>query len=356
MKICYLTNNLDPKNGWGRYASDLIYGVKNSGHEVVILKEENDGFEGIPILKRGLGIFSSALKIRKFINDCDIIHALDGYPFGIIAWLANIGLNKKLVITIQGSYSIAPLYNWKISFLAKLAYKKANKIVAISNYTKNELLKKINLGNLNVINHGIDLKKFYGERIENEGKFILSVGALKFRKGYHILIPAFALAKKNIPDLKYKIVGSQEDKNYFNYLKKMIKEEKIENDVEFLDNLDDEELKKLYQKARLFILTSVNHGHHFEGFGLVFLEAAAAGLPVIGTRDNGIEDALKNGYNGLLAPQNDIEAASGAIVDLISNKDKWQQFSQNACFWAKEHNLDKTISEYINIYKKTINE
>ena len=69
MKIVYLTNNINPKNGWGRYASELIYSVKNAGHEFVILKEEDDGFEGIPILKRGLGVIFSALRIKKFIKD-----------------------------------------------------------------------------------------------------------------------------------------------------------------------------------------------------------------------------------------------------------------------------------------------
>ena len=69
MKIVYLTHDVNPKGGWGRYASDLIYGVKDAGHEVTILKEQDDGFEGIPVLKRGLGIFSSAFRIKKFIKD-----------------------------------------------------------------------------------------------------------------------------------------------------------------------------------------------------------------------------------------------------------------------------------------------
>src|SRR3990167_5557147 len=109
MKIAYLTNNIDPKNGWGRYASDLIYGTKNSGHEVVILKEQDDGFDGFHVLKKGIGIFYSALKVKNLARDCDIIHALDGYPYGIIAWLANMNLNKKLLISAMGTYSVAPL-------------------------------------------------------------------------------------------------------------------------------------------------------------------------------------------------------------------------------------------------------
>lgn len=350
MKICYLTNNLNPKNGWGRYASDLIYGVKNAGHDIIILKEEDDGFEGIPVLSRGSGIFISALKIKKFLKGCDIIHALDGYPFGVIAWLANVGLNKKLIISVQGSYGIAPLYNFKTSFLLEMAYKKADEIIAISRYTKGELLKKIKLDSAQVINHGVDLKKFYAERIQTKNRFILSIGALKFRKGYHLSIPAFVLAKKEIPDLKYKIVGSKGDENYFGYLKKLAKENNIENDVEFLNGLNDEELVKLYQTAELFFLTSVNQGHHFEGFGLVFLEAAATGLPVIGTLSNGIEDAVKDGYNGVLVPQNDIYKTAEVIIETLKNKERWQEMSESSYSWAKAHGLDNTIKSYLDIY------
>ena len=57
MHILILTNSVRPYSGWGRCASDLIAGIRNAGHSVTILKEEDDGYEGISILKRGAGIF-----------------------------------------------------------------------------------------------------------------------------------------------------------------------------------------------------------------------------------------------------------------------------------------------------------
>ncbi|OHB19527.1 MAG: hypothetical protein A3D40_02705 [Parcubacteria group bacterium RIFCSPHIGHO2_02_FULL_40_12] len=351
MKIVYLTHDINPKDGWGRYASDLIHGVKNSGHDVLILKEQDDGFEGIPILKRGLGVFSSALKVRKFIKNCDIIHALDGYPYGIVGVIANFGIGKKLVITGVGTYAVEPLYNFKTASLLKWAYRKSGRVVTISNFTKSEILKKVKINNIKVINPGLDFRKFNRLHLEISEKFILSVGALKKRKGYHISIPAFALAKKEIPNLKYKIVGSQEDRNYFNYLKELAKENRVEDSAEFLGNLADEELKKLYQTARLFVLTSVNHSHHFEGFGLVFLEAAAAGLPVIGTKGNGIEDSVKGGYNGILVEQNDIEGTARAMIGLLNDKDRRLTMSKNSYEWAKSNDMDSMVKRYLDIYK-----
>lgn len=348
MKIVYLTNNINPKNGWGRYASDLIYGVKNSGNEIIILKEEDDGFEGVPILKRGLGIFSSAFRIKKFIKNCDIIHSLDSYPYGPIGAIANVGINKKFIITGVGTYAVAPLYNYPAALLLKWAYKKADKVLAISDYTKEEILKKIDL-DIAVIKPGIK-SSFSAGNIFGRTNILLSVGALKFRKGYHISIPAFVLVKKKIPDLKYKIVGSQQDNIYFDYLKRLAAEGGVEKNIEFLDDVFDEELRKLYQAAKLFILTSVNHNHHFEGFGLVFLEASAAGLPVIGTKGNGIEDAVRDGYNGILAEQNDVEGTAKAIADLLSDQNKWSVMSKNSYQWSKSNNMDLMIKQYLDIY------
>lgn len=354
MKICYLTYGMDPKNGWGKYASDLIYGVKKEGHEVAILKEQDDGFEGAPILRRGPGLFVSAIKARKYLRDCDIIHALDVYPYGIIAYIANLFLGKKLVLTAQGTYSIAPLYNKKTAFLSKMVCSSANSVIAISNFTKQELVKKVGNKKIEVINHGISLGEFYKKHIETEEKFILSVGALKYRKGYHISIPAYAAARKRFPHLKYKIVDDQGDPHYFGQLKNLVAQHGIEDGIEFLSDISDKELSLLYQKAKLFILTSVNVNYNFEGFGLVFLEAAAAGLPVIGTLGNGIEDAVKKGYNGTMIPQNDIEKTAEAIANIVSDRKKWDNMSNNSYAWAEEHKLDDVIKRYISIYERTL--
>ncbi len=292
-----------------------------------------------------------AIKARKYCKNCDVIHAIDGYPYGIVAALANIGLNKKLIITAQGTYAVAPLYGFGTGWLLRWAYKKADKIIAISQYTKREILKKVNLQNIEVINHGVYFDKFFKEPMESKEKFILSVGALKYRKGYHISIPAFAMAKKEIPDLKYKIAGNQNDVSYFNQLKKIATQFGVENSVEFLTDLNDQTLADLYSKAKLFILTSVNENHHFEGFGLVFLEAAAAGLPVIGTLDNGIEDAVKNNFNGVLISQNDTKAVAEALSKILKDERLCKEFSLNSFSWAKDHDWSKIFPKYIGVYK-----
>jgi len=357
MKIGYLTYDLNPLGGWGRYGSDLISGIEGSGIEVVILKKHKDNkYPGIFALSGGAGMLTSAIKSVRYLRDCDIIHALDLYPYGVIGYAANLFLKKKFIITTQGTYSVGPLHNWKTKFLSRAACNSADSITSISNFTKQKLSPEINIGRIEVINHGIDLEKFSAKHIESEEDFILSVGSLKYRKGHHVSIPAFALAKKNFPNLKYKIIYGRYDVGYLRHLKSLVAEYCVGKDVEFLSGISDEELTGMYQRAKIFILTACNYEYHFEGFGLVFLEAAAAGLPVIGTLGNGIEDAVRDGYNGILVPQNDKEKTAGAIVEILSDESKWRDMNRHSYEWAKDHDLKKIVRKYISLYEETLSQ
>jgi len=351
MRILILTNSVRPDSGWGRYASDLISGLRKTGHKVVILKEENDGCEGLPILKRGLGLFYSAFKTRMYIKNCDVIQAVDINPCAIIAWLANLGINKPLIVTALGTYSIAPFRNITTRWLAHSVCRSASSITAISGFTGEKLSALIGC-NVQVITPGIDLKKFRLNHETSEKNYVLSVGALKYRKGYHVSIPAFAKAKKKNPDLKYIIVGNQKDKNYFKQIKSLAELFNVQDSVQFLENVSREQLDELYRKAKVFVLTSVNEAYHFEGYGLVFLEAAAAGLPVIGTKGNGIEDAVKDGYNGILVNQNNVEETAMTIIEILGNENKWQTMSKNSYDWAEKNNIGQMTERFIEIYNE----
>ena len=354
MKIGYLVHDMDSKAGWGRLSSDLISGIRENGHEVTILKEIDDGFEGLPLLRRGVGMFSSAFHARKYLRNCDVIHAIDVYPYGIIATLATLGLRKKIVISLIGTYSVAPLYNLRTSLLSRMSLHAAVAVTSISEFTKREVYKKVRLRDVITITPGIDLEVFHKEHVESNEQFIISVGALKERKGYHISIPAFALARQEITSLKYKIIGNQGDSSYFSELKRLAREYGVEDAVQFLTNIPDDELSNLYKEAKLFLLPSVNAGHHFEGFGIVFLEAAAAGLPVIGTWGNGIEEAVQNDQNGFLIAQNDIAGTSKAILEIVRNPERWREMSARSYSWADENDLDGMIKNMQVMYDKII--
>jgi len=351
MKIGYLINTMNPKMGDGRFSSNIITEVISRGHDVIILKATDDGLMGEVILRNGFGIFSSLSKIREKLKDCDVIHAIDGYPYGIIGWLVNRKLKKKLVISALGTYAVAPLYRWQTSFLLKRAYRSAHKIVAISKFTKNKILEKIKLNNIEIINPGIKFGEEMLKRTESEERFILGVGALKERKGYHVSLRAFAEISKEFPDLRYVIVAYP-DKTYRDILDKIIEENNLNDRVDFFSFLSDEKLYELYSKATLFALTSINTSClHFEGFGIVYLEAARFGVPVIGTFNTGGEDAINNGKNGILVHQNNIAETADAMRKILSDRVLFKGMSVASLEWAKVNTIEREVDKILEIYK-----
>lgn len=361
MKICFLTNTLNTDSGWGRYSWEVIDRInKEKDIQTTVLTEEPSYyFPAKPILKNSFKnlffIFFNALKARRHIKQCDIIHCLDVYPYGVIGALANIGLNKKLVISGVGAYSVAPLEQLIKGWLLRWAFQKADCVPCISSFTEKEILKRVKLKNTQVVHLGIDFDKFqisnFTNRKNSAEKVILSVGALKERKGYHISIPAAAQVKKRYPRLKYYIVGHQNNRRYFEKLKNLVSEYQLESSVIFLEKVSDQELIKLYHQSDLFLLTPVNIGLHFEGFGLVYLEANASGQPVIGAYNCGAEEAIENGFNGFLVPQNNIEKTSQAILKILDNPELARKLGANGKKKAREMNWQNTIEKYIGIYQ-----
>jgi glycosyltransferase involved in cell wall biosynthesis len=350
MKICYLTSSTDTGFGWGRYANDLIQGIRGLGHEVDVLTNQ-DLLSTSAIRGRltALSIFDR--KISSRLEKADVVHALDVNPYGILADLALTFSKKKppIVLSAQGSYAIAPLYHWKTAFFSKRAYRRANAVIAISTFTKTELEKVILRRDTIVIPHGVDLAKFSQKHEDSNEQFILGVGGLKRRKGYHVTVAAFAEMKKDFPALRYKIVGEVAGP-YADELKAIARMRGVEESIDFLGSVSEEELLKLYRTARIFIMLSTNEGHHFEGFGLVFLEAAAAGVPVVGVKGNGIEDAVSDGVNGILVPQNDPFAAANAVKSILANDIKWKEMSVASHTWAERHSLVDVVKAYDSVY------
>ncbi|MFA6410513.1 MAG: glycosyltransferase family 4 protein [Candidatus Buchananbacteria bacterium] len=367
MRVCFITNRLVLTDGSGRCSVSVIQELQKKGIEVIALssvgspKSDLINVKEYKILRslknyqaKWFFLILDYIKTLSIASRCDIIHC-EIEPFAPLAYLLAKTLNKPYFVLVYGTFSIKPLKTWYLKHIYYQAYANATKVFSISYYTQERFLKEVPVADVEMISRGVDLEKFEnfsGERQKsNEQKIILSVGIVKRRKGYHISIPAVGLVAKKYPDLEYLIIGLRSNDEYFLELQQLIKDNNLEKKVKFLQDLTDEELIKLYYRANLFLLTSVNVKDRFEGLGMVHLEANAAGLPAIGTYDCGAQDAIKNGYNGLLVPQNDIVATSEAILKLLDNPALAQQLGQNGKELVKALTWEKVVEKIIRNYE-----
>jgi glycosyltransferase involved in cell wall biosynthesis len=366
MKITVITSNINTKSGWGRYSSSIINEYNNFGIDYQVITDKNykklDKENSILLpLNNIFNFFYNIHKVKKLASGSNIIHAFDGWPYSIYAYFAVFGTNKKLFINGVGTYSVVPLNNFLKSFLLSKAYRRAKKIFCISHYTKNKILEKIKLNNLKVVLLGksdipkisediiVEYNKKYGI-VNSNYPIFLSVGAIKNRKGQYYSLQAIAKLSNKYPKFRYFILGSDADIGYINAIKEYIQGNNLFKNVIITNNASEEELAFFYSVSDIFILNSVNDRGHFEGFGLVFLEAAQFGLPVIGSKDCGIEDAMSDGYNGYLAKQKDIKDIYKNILKILDG-DK-QKLIANSQKFVKNFSWHKTVSQYYEYYKK----
>ncbi len=364
MKILIITNYLGEKSGWGSYSLSLIEQlIKNRFEVVVVCNKKNEKYgkiKQIEILPNPLSFkknyFFAPLYVLKMLlnfkkmKKIDLVHCFVE-PYAFIAYLSSKVLNVKYFITIHGSYGVKTLRNVFYRFFQMTAYENAQKVICVSNYTKKRVLEYKNLTNFLIISNGVNRGKVGCPTPNQKENIILGVGALKKRKGFDVIIKAMKIVVKMIYDAKYYIVGPQSDSDYTNYLKRLIKDSDLENNVVLLGGVSDDKLRELYQKAKIFALTPLSDKYNFEGFGLVYLEANTYGLPVIGSYENGGEDAIKDRYNGFLAKANDPEDTAEKIIKLLNNQELYEKMSQNATDWSRKMSWDNIIKKYLEVYE-----
>lgn len=362
-RMLVVTRSLSIADGLGRYSVGLIDNLKDK-YDLTIFasyladakeryKDDNNlKFYSLPndrFLNSLFINFLTSWRLLRHVWQADIIHSFVDVPQCLLfSWWPLF--KKPFFVTVHGTYGVLPLDRGKTRSALIRVYKKAKKVICVSQYTAKQILKRVNLGNLIVINNGIDCNNFKRDYVKEtrKEKVILSVGALKPRKGYHIAIPSIAEIKKQYPDIKYWIVGGKPPQIYLD----MVKQYNLEENVKFFENISDEEMIRLYYQADVFLMPSITiNDNDFEGFGLVYLEAGACGLPVIGTYNCGAEDAIINGKTGLLVEQNNVLETSQAILKLLANPDLSMAMGENGRQRAAQMNWQIASQKYIKEYE-----
>lgn len=261
---------------------------------------------------------------------------------------------RRLVLTFHGSeilrFASSPWRRW----LGRQLMRRANRISTLSVYTQELLLthfpEAVEKAFLTPGALRSDLVVVPERQRRRMDKIIvLTVGRLHPRKGQLETLNALQMLPPEVRGrLEYWIVSGQSKGRY---------EEQVraaaaampDLAVRFLGNLPDEELTSVYECADIFAMTSVNHGHSIEGYGLVYLEAAAHGLPVVAHDVGGVSEAVLDGRTGLLVPPERPAQLAAAFEKLIHDPDLRARLGEAGRQWAKRNCWKRSADALFNI-------
>lgn len=221
------------------------------------------------------------------------------------------------------------------AWLFKRVLRRADTLFAIGNYVTRLLRDAEIVNEIQLDPPRIVLKKEGRppKQADDRTLRLLSVGRLVPHKGHAVLLEAVSLLP---PGLDWQLVlagsGPEEDR-----LKRIIAGKKISPRVTLKEGLDDAALEGEYLKADIFILPSIETAGNAEGFGIVLLEAAAHGVPVIASRVGGVPEVLDDGRCGVLVDPGNPEAFCAAIHSLFLDAGKRKQLSTRALERVREH-------------------
>ncbi|MEG9434431.1 glycosyltransferase family 4 protein [Terriglobus sp. ADX1] len=172
-------------------------------------------------------------------------------------------------------------------------------------------------------------------------KVLLTVARLEPRKGIDQALRALARLKDRgdlQSDWRYVIAGKGTE---LGALRRLTGELGLEDVVEFLGFVADGDLPGCYEAADVFLQPNRNLNGDTEGFGVVFLEAAACGLPVIGGVAGGTGDAIDHGLNGFLVDGESVPEIADAIALLMSDDEMRRRFRLHGLEWASRFDVEK---------------
>jgi len=195
------------------------------------------------------------------------------------------------------------------------------------------------------------LRKKYG--LENS-IVVLFAGAIRERKGVHLLVDAFKQVSAKYPNAKLVIAGGDKDnlEAKDEYAKKLKESASSLGDkVIFTGYIPPTEMDNIYLLGDIFCGPSIWD----EAFGLVFAEASASGLAVIGSKRGGIPEIIMDGKTGLLADPTDINDLAGKLDTLIGSSQLREEYGRAARKYMEEKfSWDRVADEIEALYDKLL--
>lgn len=254
-------------------------------------------------------------------------------PLGFAAKWLRIKKVKKIVALTHGHevwWSKVPPFTSIMRFIGKhidyFGYLGEFTAAALSRQIRNDKLVKIA--------PGIDTEHFKPIDVEKSRPTIVSVGRLVHRKGQDRLIEALPAIKREIPDVLLLFVGEGPRKPH---MESLISKYGLEENVRFIGRIPYQDLPRFISMGHIFAMPSRSRffGLEVEGLGIVYLEASACGLPVIGGSSGGAPDAVRQGETGFVVDGNDLQAIANRCIELLKDEELRSRLGENGRNWVE---------------------
>ena len=306
------------------YIHELAKRWVGMGYSVTLLTARSKNnpsteiIDGVRIMRHGgaftVYVWSFLYFIVHLKNQVDIIiDSENGIPF-----FTPLYSRKKIFLLIHHVHqqvfrtSLNPPFSWIASFLeAKimpLVYRKIH-VITVSPSSKADIIDhQLTNSEPSIVYCGVNTLVYKpGEK--NKNPLVVYIGRLKNYKSLHIFIHSAAQLIQKIPDIRFIIAGSGEEKGKLLDLADKLN---VSSYIDFVGKVNDEEKIQLYRKAWVFVNPSL-----MEGWGITSIEANACGTPVVASNVSGLRDSVYNPHSGFLVPYGNVDEFTKQIELLI---------------------------------------
>jgi len=253
----------------------------------------------------------------------------------VVAGIGALALRRLLRVPLV-QYVHADEFRIRPS-LAGRAVRGADATIAVSRYTREMAIEAgADPARVRVIPPGIDLPASFDLRRPGPPT-VVTVATMRFRrKGHDVVVRALPLVRARVPSVRWVVIG---DGVFREAVENAVAAYSLQDAVELRGRVGDEERDRALSAAHAFCMPSrlPARGTGGEGFGIVYLEAAARGLPSVGGDVAGVRDAIVDGRTGLLVDPTDHIAVAGALSELLLDRDRSARMGEEARRFAEEH-------------------
>jgi phosphatidyl-myo-inositol dimannoside synthase len=250
-----------------------------------------------------------------------VVHCGRALPEGFAALLASTtSRSLPFVVWVHGEEVNSALQSREHTLLMRVVHRRARLLLANSRNTLDVLTASgVRADKVRVVYPGVDTERFANARPirpTGDGPVLLTVGRLQRRKGHDLVLQALPALRRRHQALRYVIVGDGEERGR---LEQMVRDLGITEMVTFAGEVPLSDLPGYFAGCDVFVMPNRVHHGDFEGFGIVFLEAAAAGRPVVGGRSGGVPEAIAEGESGLLVTGDDAGELASTLEGLLAD-------------------------------------